>query len=586
MEFDPRERDDAVARFRNHYRFKLDRSEGLRPSGPASFRHCRPGVLMRRALTCASLVGALVLSVAAQANDRPVVTTKVLELIAAGPVGTAEVELAWSDHLPPYPAELPAAVAAAAEGYSFVARLSPAGGESPRLLRLGVHNTIERGFIVLDDAGRRREFEVLTKNTRLGRALREAGADLSTWSRVGEVPLVIDLPHGGWLLYGANGYRVRPERADGLRIDHVAGTATLGDAFRSPHVREPGASLFGSEVIDAFGPSTGPGCEGLRIDPSRIHTIDVHGLPARPRSVDSGRRSFKPADSTADGVELSAEDYRTLPLPEVAAPGSAVPMSLGSRRSPVKWSAELDGAAAKSLIDALATGLRCVETTSRIDRSGTFVLLSTRPKSLIYTADEEGGWTLSVLGQVGGWRLEDRGFRAAAEALWATGTKGQDEAWARIDQRCPPSLGDARAVRVALGDKGSESWIAEPIGDGRWNWTWSRKSRLPGGSDAAAGTVDGALIDALVAAADDDVTCQTTLVSLSHIHFRVHIPIIIELDDGTTLTLESRSPGPDWLPWSVELGEVRGIQESGAIGRALGALFEGAGTRGSAIHPQ
>lgn len=529
----------------------------------------------------ACLAGALLLPPTAQTADRSAATPAVLELIASGPSEDAVVATAQFDHLPPHPAALPPAVAVVAEAYSFIARLEPADGQSPRLLRLGAHNAIEPGLIVLDDDGRQRDFEILTPHARLGKALRDAGGDLSAWYRGDQTPLAIDLPEGGWLLYGMNGRRVRPDRADGLRLDHLAGTARLGRPFRSPHVKEPGAALFGSEPTDAFGPSKAAGCEGLRIDPSRIYAVLMQGFPSRPGSDVPGTRRFALLEGDVASVDLSAEDHRTLPiaLQQLDQPYSP--------QSPVKWDAELDGSPVEALVDALATGLRCVGTVDEIDRNGPSVILSTRPGGLIYRDHGEAGWSLQVGNGVGGLRLEDRGFRAAVDTLWATGAVGQDEAWARIDQRCPPDLGEARARRVALGDARGEFWLAEPVGDGRWNWTWSRKPRTGSGSDADAGTVDGAFIDALLAATDDEVSCQTDLVAISrHTHDRSRIPIVIGLDDGRTLTLESRSSLPGYLPWSVEIGDRRGIQESGAIGRALSALFEAAGTRRSAIHPR
>lgn len=487
----------------------------------------------------------------------------------------------------------PQVVIEASGGRQWVVRVRAGVGESPRLIHLGRHLARFAGskrpsLVVVDDEGRVREYVVLHDRHPLPPALSEVGVDLSAWRQDFHVgleipPILVDLPDGGWLFYG-RGRHSGVTRGLTPPMDHVGGVASLGAASWNPAAPQVADAALGSETITIMSSSDAAGCSDLTTVPARLGALTLSGLPSIRETVASAR-TLRFEDGQAD-VAFAARDMR----PRSSSGGAAVhgptagTMMLGAGAAPVDWQGSLDGADVGRLLSAVEAGLRCVgEADGRPNHRDVQARLSLQPKGgphveLARTAD---GWVLNHLASRGAWRMEDTGLMAGLEALWALTEPGAEEAWAAVDARCPPPLEGAEIAGMVFDYQWSglhgrrvDLWEWDARADG---WGWLRQ-RSEGARDAApdttSGFVDAAVVDALLAAASEEVSCQTEGYSVTtHTDDYPKWTLKLTLADGRLLTLSSESNTRLWQPWLVQIGDYSGVQEGGETGTALKALL-------------
>ncbi len=352
----------------------------------------------------------------------------------------------------------------------------------------------------------------------------------------------------------------------------VALAACGSDSDTSPAPAPTGPALL--RAGDA------PGCIDIALEPERVRSVDVITIPAGQRAVHIERR-LSPGEG-GDRVSFQAIDQRLLPMerprPEVPGIEDITPVPF---TAPVRWEGTVDGRLATDLLEATGSGVRCLgesqggaggDLRARVDVAGGYG----DPRfSLVQRAP--GRWSLGHSEHRGRfWRLEDAGLEVAIEALVAASmAEGGEEAWRRVDGRCPPPIGDAALSSAVF----EYEWtgMRQRRGD-RWTWTrtgnrWSGERGID--PPRPVGPVSGHLFDALLAAAAEEVTCQQDDYTLrvrtdDYPKWRLELT----LSDGRELVLSSSSNTADWQPWLVSVDDYAGVQETGAIGRALRAILD------------
>ena len=554
---------------------------------------------MRRcALLCLCLCLCLLLAAAALARDEvaddPVPRAEVREALRAGPI-EGPFDDSWSDlfvsDAPP-----PQAVLDASRGRRWLVRVEPETGTSPRLLQAGGHLVRFAGskrpsVTAVDDEGRVREHVLLHDRHPMRAALEEAGVDLSPWLQPlghGEhvPPVLVDLPDGGWLFYGP-GRSARPTRGLAPPMDHVGGTASGGAASWSPSALQKAGAALGAAPVTIMAASEATGCLDLSLVPARLGRLDLSALPGVREST-FARRTLRFEEGSAT-VPFEAVDLRPLGGDggtTVHGP-TAGTMVLGRGSAPVKWQGELDSARVAPLVAALGSGLRCTgEVEERPNPRQTQGRIGYQPDGQtgmdFSWLPERRRWVLSHLATFRYWEFEDVGLLQALEQTWAVTATGGAEAWAAVQAKCPPPLDDARVMGLAmdyswsgLSGRVTDLWEWERR-DGEWAW---QKQRTRGfrGDDVrtTSGFVDAAVVDALLAAAGQGVSCQTEGFRVTtHTDDYPKWKLTLTLADGRALSLSSESNTRNWQPWLVQVGDYSGVQEGGQVGVALRALMD------------
>ena len=533
---------------------------------------------------------AVLLSAGAAVSPAPA-PAEVRAAIEKGPV-EEPFEPTWS-HLEPL-ADGPSEVVVAGSGARvWVARVEPGIGQSPRIVQLGPHFALVDGskrpnVLFVDDDGQARGYKVLTVGHRITQEIEaNTGALLGSWTRVRDdgheiPPLLVDLPDGGWVFYGEReGRSPRPDRRLTPPMDRVAGVATVGPTGWSPGGVVRGPASLGEERRTLISARDGAGCIDLSVVPGRFWSFSLGGLPGVRESLRSDRHlRIEPGEPT---VRLEATDARELPLhggTRIHGP-TAGTMMLGGAAAPVSWEADLDADLVTRLFDALERGLRCEGATEDgfpfREARARVALLGAQGRGLtLMQYPDDDAWILEHWASRGRFRMADTGLRAALDALWAQTQAGGEERWALAEARCPPPLDGAAVAGMAFDYEWSglhgrieETWEWTLMGGA---WSWIRHSDRDG---ATSGSVDGALIAALLDAASQEVSCQTVGYSVStHTDDYPKWKLRLTLKDGRELVLSSESNTPTWLPWLVTVDGYSGVQEGGEVGVALQALLD------------
>ena len=120
-----------------------------------------------------------------------------------------------------------------------------------------------------------------------------------------------------------------------------------------------------------------------------------------------------------------------------------------------------------------------------------------------------------------------------------------------------------------------DSWQWEQR-KGDWAWSQQRtRDRRSTDAETTGGFVDAAFVDALLEAAQQDVSCQTEGYRvITHTDDYPKWTLTLTLDDGRALQASSESNTSQWQPWLIEVDGYSGVQDGGQVGEALRALMD------------